>query len=271
MYKNLFIVATPIGNLDDISFRAINTLKEVDLILAEDTRHSKKLLDFYQIDTKLQAFHEHNEKQQVANIIKLLATKSIALISDAGTPLINDPGFNLVRAAKKEDIKVIPIPGSSSVIAALSASGLPSNNFCFLGFVPTKTEARIKFLNKITISSYTNIFFESPKRILNTMELINTIFTPNREMCLAKELTKTFETIITGNSEKIINYLTSDTNSCRGEFVLLVSPNNNDNDKEEQLNHILPILKKELSNSTAAKIAAKITGLNKKYCYEKLL
>ena len=173
----LFIVSTPIGNLEDITYRAVDTLKIVDLILAEDTRHSAKLISHFQISKKLIAFHDHNEKNQYMKIIgKLKEGSNVALISDAGTPLINDPGFNLVRSAKQENINVVPIPGASSPIAALSASGLPADSFCFFGFVPTKDSDRINFLKKLKYSSGTSIFFESPSRILKTTKLIKEIF-----------------------------------------------------------------------------------------------
>lgn len=270
-YKTLYIVATPIGNLNDMSLRGLEILSEVNLILAEDTRHSKKLLDNYNITTRLQAFHDHNEKQQSQNIIKLLQTNSIALISDAGTPLINDPGFGLVSLAKEHNIKVSPIPGSSSVIAALSASGMPSDKFCFLGFVPTKMEQKLKFVTTVGLNTTTSICFESPKRILKLITLMSEIFANDRQICIAKELTKKFETIIIGNTAKIIQYLESDSNHQNGEFVVLISPNNKVGDKEKLLGEILPILLKELSSSQAAKIAAKITGINKKYCYDKII
>jgi 16S rRNA (cytidine1402-2'-O)-methyltransferase len=267
----LYIIATPIGNLEDISFRAVRVLKEVDLILAEDTRHSKKLLEHYSIDAKVMAFHEHNEKHKSTGIVEKLQTQNIALISDAGTPLISDPGFNLVRLAKENGIEVSPIPGSSSVITALSAAGLPSDKFCFLGFVPTKTTVKQNFINEINLSDATSICFESPKRILDLITLMSETFDKNRQITIAKELTKKFETIITGNPEKILNYLTSEKEHQNGEFVVLIEGNKNANDSEKLLGKILPILSKELPSSTAAKIAAKITGLNKKYCYEKLL
>ena len=270
----LFIVSTPIGNLEDITYRAVETLKNVDLILAEDTRHSAKLISHFQISKKLIAFHDHNEKSQYMKIIeKLKDGLNIALISDAGTPLINDPGFNLVRSAKQENINVVPIPGPSSPIAALSASGLPADSFTFLGFVPTKDSERIKFLEKLKYSSGTSIFFESPSRILKTTTLIKEIFGSKRNVCLAKEISKIHETIITGDIDEIIHYLEESSDHQKGEFVVLVGGLNYKeiDEKLVLLNEIIPHLLKEMSASKAAKLAAKITSLDKDTCYKAII
>jgi len=270
----LFIVSTPIGNLEDITYRAIETLRNVDLILAEDTRHSAKLISHFQISKKLFAFHDHNEKIQYIKIIeKLKDGFNIALISDAGTPLINDPGFNLVRSAKQENITVVPIPGASSPIAALSASGLPADSFTFLGFVPTKDSDRISFLKKLKFSSGTSIFFESPSRILKTTKLIKEIYGSKRNVCLAKEISKIHETIITGYIDEIIHYLEESSDHQKGEFVVLVE-GLNDKEIDEKLfllNEIIPHLLKEMSASKAAKLAAKITALEKETCYKAII
>ena len=270
----LFIVSTPIGNLEDITYRAVETLKNVDLILAEDTRHSAKLISHFQISKKLIAFHDHNEKSQYMKIIeKLKDGLNIALISDAGTPLINDPGFNLVRSAKQENINVVPVPGASSPIAALSASGLPADSFTFLGFVPTKDSERIKFLEKLKYSSGTSIFFESPSRILKTTTLIKEIFGSKRNVCLAKEISKIHETIITGDIDEIIHYLEESSDHQKGEFVVLVGGLNYKeiDEKLVLLNEIIPHLLKEMSASKAAKLAAKITSLDKDTCYKAII
>jgi len=270
----LFIVSTPIGNLEDITYRAVDTLKNVDLILAEDTRHSAKLISHFQISKKLIAFHDHNEKSQYMKIIeKLKDGLNIALISDAGTPLINDPGFNLVRSAKQENINVVPIPGPSSPIAALSASGLPADSFTFLGFVPTKDSDRINFLEKLKYSSETSIFFESPSRILKTTKLIKEIFGSKRNVCLAKEISKIHETIITGDIDEIIHYLEESSDHQKGEFVVLVGGLNYKeiDEKLVLLNEIIPHLLKEMSASKAAKLAAKITSLDKDTCYKAII
>ncbi len=274
MTGTLFIVATPIGNLDDITFRAVEVLKSVDIILAEDTRHSKKLFLHLDISKSISAFHEHNEREKTEAIIgELQSGKSIALISDAGTPLISDPGYFLVIQAKKEGLKVVPIPGPSALITALSASGLPSDSFTFLGFLPSKQTARLKLLKRLVSRTETIIFYESPKRILATLSDMYTTFGDVREVCLAKELTKTFETIHTDSIPNLIKYLTTDQNHQKGEFVILISANDKIDivEAETQLDSLLPILCAEMGASKAAKIAAKITGIDKKKCYKRAI
>ena len=269
----LFIVSTPIGNLEDITFRAVDTLKNVDLILAEDTRHSAKLISQFQISKKLIAFHDHNEKRQYIKIIeKLKGGSNIALISDAGTPLINDPGFNLVRSAKQENINVVPIPGACSPIAALSASGLPANFFTFCGFVPSKDNERIRFFEKMTKSHATSIFFESPHRILKTMNVLIKIIENDRKVCLAKELTKTYEKIVTGNAQEIASFLNESPQNTKGEFVILLEGAKNEkvefsNDEEK----IYRMLYQEVGISKGAKIISSIFNIEKKICYQRLL
>jgi len=270
----LFIVATPIGNLDDITFRAVEVLKSVDIVFAEDTRHSKKLLQHLNITKPIRAFHEHNEREKTKAIIgEIHSGKSIALISDAGTPLISDPGYFLVAQAKKECLRVVPIPGPSALITALSASGLASDRFTFLGFLPSKKTARVKLLKSLINRTETSIFYESPKRILATLTDMHRIFGDNREVCLAKELTKVFETIQTDSIPNLIKYLTFDQNNQKGEFVILISANDKIDiaEAETQLDSLLPILCAEMGASKAAKLAAKITGIDKKICYKKAI
>ena len=274
MTGTLFIVATPIGNLDDITFRAFEVLKSVDFVLAEDTRHSKKLLSHLDISKRIRAFHEHNEREKTKAIIsEIYSGKSIALISDAGTPLISDPGYFLVAQAKKEGLKVVPIPGPTALITALSASGLASDSFTFLGFLPSKQTARVKLLKSLVGRTETSIFYESPKRILATLTDMHSIYGDSREVCLAKELTKVFETIQTGSIPNLIDYLTIDQNHQKGEFVILISATDKIDiaEAETQLNSLLPILCAELGASKAAKLAAKITGIDKKQCYKRAL
>jgi 16S rRNA (cytidine1402-2'-O)-methyltransferase len=274
MTGTLFIVATPIGNLGDITFRAVEILKSIDIILAEDTRHSKKLLKHLNIAKPIRAFHEHNEREKTKVIIsEIRSGKSIALISDAGTPLISDPGYFLVAQAKKEGLKVVPIPGPSALITALSASGLASDSFTFLGFLPSKQTARVKLLKSLVGRTETSIFYESPKRILATLTDMHSIYGDSREVCLAKELTKVFETIQTGLIPNLIDYLTIDQNHQKGEFVILISATDKIDiaEAETQLNSLLPILCAELGASKAAKLAAKITGIDKKQCYKRAL
>lgn len=270
----LYIVATPIGNLDDITFRAIKTLKEVDLILAEDTRHSKRLLDYYAIQTPMRAFHDHNEKAKTQSVVDdLLAGKNIALISDAGTPLISDPGFVLVATLKQKDIQVLPVPGPSALIAALSAAGIASNRFSFFGFLPAKQTARTKVIQASAYLAETAIFYESPKRILASLLDFQSVLGNERSVCLAKEMTKSFETIKTATLPVLIDYLDSDEAHQKGEFVILISALDKHNKiaGEDQLDKILPILLTEMGASKAAKLAVKITGLDKKTCYQRAI
>ena len=270
----LFIVATPIGNLDDITFRAVETLKSVDLVLAEDTRHSQKILNHFNIKTPISAFHDYNEREKCNTVIdKLKQGDSIALISDAGTPLISDPGYILVSAAKKNSVNVVPIPGPSALIAALSASGIPSDSFSFFGFLPSKQNARIKTLKTFASRPETIIVYESPKRIMATLTDMLFVFGEEREVCLAKELTKTFETILTTNISNLIDYISADPGHQKGEFVLLISSTAKKGQLEldQQLDRLLPVLCSEMGSSKAAKLAAKITGIDKKYCYQRAI
>ena len=274
MSGSLYIVATPIGNLSDITLRAIETLKNVDLVLAEDTRHSKKLFDHYEIKSPLTAFHEHNENEKTSRIVSQIHSgKSIALISDAGTPLISDPGYQLVSEAKKTGINVVPIPGPNAAIAALSSSGIASSSFSFFGFLPSKQNSRLKILKTKRSLDETIIFYESPKRILATIKDMMAVFGETRRVCLAKELTKSFETILNDNLMALRDYLESDPSHQKGEFVLIVSPDDkiDFDEAKSELEKILPILCDEMGASKAAKLASKITGLDKKYCYQKAI
>ena len=270
----LYIVATPIGNLSDITIRAVEILKKVDAVLAEDTRHTKKLFDHYEIDSPLVAFHEHNENEKVDYILAQIGSgKSLALVSDAGTPLISDPGYNLVLEAKKNGISVVPIPGPSALIAALSSSGIECNNFTFFGFLPSKQSARLRLLKTKKSLNETIVFYESPKRILAALMDMLEVFGEKRQVCLAKEITKSFETILNDNLVNLIEYLTSDSSHQKGEFVIIISPVNKvDLDEAQvQLEKILPILCAEMGTSQAAKLAAKITGIDKKHCYKRAI
>ena len=272
MTGKLYIVATPIGNLRDMSIRAVDILKNVDLVLAEDTRHSKKLFAHYEIDTPLRAFHEHNEKDNTEKVInEINAGQSIAMISDAGTPLISDPGYHLVSKAKKAGLNVVPVPGPSALIAAISSSGVASSSFTFFGFLPSKPVARLKLLQSKANLDETIVFYESPKRILSTLKDMLEVFGGSREVCLAKEITKSFETILTDKLPILIEYLESDSAHQKGEFVVLVSPSDKIDrvEADSQLDKLLPILCAEMGASKAAKLAAKITGIDKKHCYKR--
>jgi len=271
---SLYIVATPIGNLDDITFRAIEILKTVDVILAEDTRHSKRLMNHYDIATPMRAFHEHNETQKTAAVVnELLSGKNIALISDAGTPLISDPGYVLVSEAKKAGADVVPIPGPSAIISALSVAGIASDRFSFFGFLPAKQTARLKAIQSSAHLDETAIFYESPKRILASLLDCQSVLGDERVVCLAKEITKSFETIKTDTLPNLIDYLQADDAHQKGEFVILISgiDKNNKVIGEAQLDKILPILLSEMGTSKAAKLAAKITGIDKKHCYQRAI
>ncbi|GIS42583.1 MAG: 16S rRNA (cytidine(1402)-2'-O)-methyltransferase [Candidatus Neomarinimicrobiota bacterium] len=218
----LYIVATPIGNLKDFTFRAIDTLKEVDFVFAEDTRNSIQLMKHYKIETKIDSYHEHNNVKKIPKIINLLNEgKNIALISDAGTPTISDPGYKLIRACIDEEINIIPIPGASAVTAALSASGLPSDSFFFLGFLPHKKgrKKKISFLKSL---DNTIIIFESPHRLLKTLKELHDEL-GERPVVVARELTKLYEEIIRGNFDSIIEYFES--KKVKGEIVIIIGRN----------------------------------------------
>ncbi|PXZ07523.1 16S rRNA (cytidine(1402)-2'-O)-methyltransferase [Gilliamella apicola] len=266
----LYIVATPIGNLEDITLRAINTLKQVDLIAAEDTRHSGLLLQHLAIKAKLFALHDHNEQEKSQLLIeKLKSGLSIALISDAGTPLINDPGYHLVKACRENNINVVPIPGACAAIAALSASGLPSDKFSYEGFLPAKTKARQDYLTTLLDEPRTMIFYESTHRLLDTLQDMQTIWGSDKQIVLAKELTKTWETIVNFSILDLINWLQEDSNRQKGEFVLIVEGNNKTADAiDPKAINTLKLLLKELPLKKAAAITAEIYGLKKNQLYQ---
>jgi 16S rRNA (cytidine1402-2'-O)-methyltransferase len=269
----LYIVATPIGNLGDMTERAIATLKSVQLIAAEDTRHSKPLLQHFAIETPLISVHDFNERQITEKIIhKLLAGASVALISDAGTPLISDPGYHLVRAAQQENIQVIPIPGSVAAITALSASGLPSDSFYFGGFLPAKNNERNEFLKQLKDFTSTLIFYEAPHRIKEAVESLITVFGEEREAVIARELTKKFETIKRDTLQNLLTFLNADPNQQRGEFVLLVTgAPKKTKVLDAEVIKIIEVLLEHHSPSQTAAIAAKITGLRKNFLYQEIL
>ena len=266
----LYIVATPIGNLDDITLRAINTLKSVDLIAAEDTRHSGLLLQHLGIKAKLFALHDHNEQEKAHVLIeKLKSGLSIALISDAGTPLINDPGYHLVKACRENNINVVPIPGACAAIAALSVAGLPSDKFCYEGFLPAKTKARQDYLSTLCEESRTMIFYESTHRLLDTLKDMQTVWGGDKYIVLAKELTKTWETIVSFPVNELIDWLNQDASRQKGEFVLIVAGYTESNkDIDPKAINTLKLLQKELPLKKAAAITAEIYGLKKNQLYQ---
>jgi len=270
----LYVVATPIGNLEDMTPRAIRILSEVDLIAAEDTRHSGKLLKHFGIEAKTEALHEHNERSQVPRLIDILqAGKSIAFITDAGTPLVSDPGFHLVRSARQAGLTVIPVPGACAAIAALSAAGLPSDRFVFEGFPPAKSAARRAVFEKLREEARTLIFYESPHRILESLKEMTEIFGPEREAVLARELTKQFETVRSGTLTELSEWVNRDPHQQLGEFVILIHgvPRAEREAVDEEAERVLRILLEELPVSQAAALAARITGLKKNRLYEHAL
>ncbi len=270
----LYLVATPIGNLADIGHRAVEVLRLVDIVAAEDTRHSRKLLQHYQIDRPLIALHEHNERESASKLLeKLQSGASIALISDAGTPLISDPGFNLVRLVREHGIKVVPVPGACALICALSASGLPTDRFTFEGFLPAKSSARCARLTQLSDETRTMIFYESNHRIVESLQDMSAIFGGDRQAVLARELTKQFETIRGGALSVLASWVSEDTQQQKGEMVVLVhgkevSDNNEVTPEAEQ---ILKILLDELPIKQAAKLSAKLSGVKKRSLYERAL
>lgn len=266
----LYIVATPIGNLDDITLRAIDTLKRVDLIAAEDTRHSGLLLQHLGIKARLYSLHDHNEQEKAHVLIeKLQAGISIALISDAGTPLINDPGYHLVKACRENGIKVVPIPGACAAIAALSVAGLPSDKFIYEGFLPAKSKARQDSLASLITEPRTMIFYESTHRLLETLKDMQTIFGADKQIVLAKELTKTWETIVSFPVNELIDWLNQDASRQKGEFVLIVAGYIESNkDIDPKAINTLKLLQKELPLKKAAAITAEIYGLKKNQLYQ---
>lgn len=271
-YGRLYIVATPIGNLNDITQRAITTLESVDLIAAEDTRHSGLLLQHYGIKKPFFALHDHNEQQKASHLIeKLKSGLNIALISDAGTPLISDPGFHLVRACQKENLIVVPIPGACAAITALSVAGIASNRFSFEGFLPAKTKARCDKLSQLENETRTLIFYESTHRILDSLDDMLHVFGSKRYIVIARELTKTWETIYGDTLENIIPWLKEDKNRTKGEFVVIVdgvSEKEKDDDISPQAVKLLELLTKELPLRKAASIVAETFGYKKNALYQ---
>lgn len=267
----LYIVATPIGNLQDITQRALNTFEMVDLIAAEDTRHSGILLSHYGIKKPFFALHDHNEQQRTKVLIeKLLQGQHIALISDAGTPLISDPGFHLVRDCRQAGIQIVPVPGACAAITALCSSGIASNRFCFEGFLPAKSKARCDKLAELVDEDRTLIFYESTHRILDTLADIQSVFGADRYVVMARELTKTWETIFGANVADLLDWVKQDSHRIKGEIVLIVEgkPIQPENEISQQAVKLLQLLVNELPLKKAAAIVAEMFGYKKNTLYQ---
>lgn len=268
----LYVVATPIGNLDDITHRAVEILKKVDWIAAEDTRHSAKLLSHLAISKPLRALHDHNEKSVAMNIAQQIASgEVVALISDAGTPLVSDPGYGLVAACIQRGVKVVPVPGPCAMIAALCAAGLPTDEFSFAGFLPPKSKARQEKFQRLMDQPVTHIVYESPHRILASLKDFGEVFGKDHSIVLARELTKTFETFLRGSVAEVLARVEADPNQQKGEMVLLFRGNEpvaNDEGFNTEDFRLFTLLAAELPPKKAAALAADITGHNKKAIYQ---
>ena len=265
----LYIVATPIGNLEDLSPRAQRILSTVDLILAEDTRHSARLLRAFDIRTRTQAFHENNEARMTGRIIsRLAAGSSVALIADAGTPLISDPGFKLVRQAHAQNIPVSPVPGPAALIAALSAAGVAPGKFLFEGFAPARAEARRKRMAALAGAAHTLVFYEAPHRIKAFLADAATIFGAGREASIARELTKKFETIRQGTLGGLIEWMEQDPDRGRGEFVVVIAGAGEEHTDLAELTALLKVLLKSLSLKQAVQIATELSGAPRNEIYD---
>ena len=268
---SLYIVATPIGNMGDITLRAQEVLGQVNVIAVEDSRRSGQLLNKLGISSPMIALHEHNERQVCASLLQRIEQgENVALISDAGTPLLSDPGYFLVQQARQRSLRVIPVPGVSALIAALSVAGLPTDRFVFEGFLPAKATARQQRLQKLRHEPRTLIFYEAPHRIVEMIRDASVVFGPDREAVIARELTKTFETVHGDTLGKLLQWLQQDSNQQKGEFVVLIHGDNEDKNAaiDPESERILLILEENLPLKQAAALAAKITGKKKNSLYE---
>ena len=270
----LYVIATPIGNVEDISHRAIKILKQIEVCAAEDTRKSRKLFNFFGIDTKLVSYHKYSEKEKLNYLIEILKKgKDIGLISDAGTPLISDPGYLLIREASKLKITISPIPGASSLTASLSVSDLPVNRFTFYGFPPKRGKLRKLFMNNLRDAEHTSVIFESGKRIEKFLqELI--ISTPNRNIFIARELTKLHESFYRGSIKEVLEKIRTSETARKGELVLMISGITRESLSEDispEERRIIQILLKKLPKNQAITLGAEIFGISKNSLYKKLI
>ncbi|MBU2894808.1 16S rRNA (cytidine(1402)-2'-O)-methyltransferase [Colwellia sp. D2M02] len=266
----LYIVATPIGNLGDISQRAIDILAQVDVIACEDTRHSGKLLSAFSIKNKTLSMHDHNERQRQEQIATMLQEgKTIALVSDAGTPLISDPGFHLVRHCRSLGLTVSPVPGACAAISALSVAGLPTDRFSFEGFLPSKSGARQSTLLALENEPRTMVFYDAPRRAIDTVKDIVTTLGGERYVVIARELTKTFETIHSDSAQNLLDWLEQDPNQLKGEMVLIIEGHKVDaNDIPAEAINTLKLLLAEMKPKKACAITAEIHGIKKNALYD---
>jgi len=272
----LYIVATPIGNLDDLSTRAVRVLSRVDVVAAEDTRHSGRLLQHLGLSKRMIALHDHNERDRAEGLLKELESgRSVALISDAGTPLISDPGYVLVREARNRGLQVSPIPGPCALVTALSAAGLPTDRFLFVGFLPAKRTGRRAALERLARETATLVFYESPHRILDTVADIAAVLGEGRELVLGRELTKTFETFYADTVEGVLDMLSADPHGSKGEFVVMIHGADQalDDDSEAALDvdRLIKLLLPELPVKKVAKLAAELSGRPKNELYQRAL
>ncbi|MCL6326799.1 16S rRNA (cytidine(1402)-2'-O)-methyltransferase [Pectobacterium polaris] len=267
--STLYIVPTPIGNLGDITQRALAVLASVDLIAAEDTRHTGLLLQHFAINARLFALHDHNEQQKADVLLaKLQSGQSIALVSDAGTPLINDPGYHLVRRCREAGVRVVPLPGACAAITALSASGLPSDRFCYEGFLPAKTKGRKDKLRELGEETRTLIFYESTHRLLDSLQDISEVLGAERYVVLAREITKTWESIHGAPVGELLAWVKEDENRRKGEMVLIVEGHQvDDSALSAEALRTLALLRAELPLKKAAALAAEIHGVKKNALY----
>jgi len=268
--STLYIVATPIGNLGDISQRALDILAAVDVIACEDTRHTQRLLSAFSIKNRTMSMHDHNERQrqdQIANLLK--EGKSVALVSDAGTPLISDPGFHLVRHCRHLGLSVSPIPGACAAISALSCAGVPTDRFTFEGFLPSKSGARKSTLSNLANETRTMVFYDAPRRAIDTIADIVDVLGEERYVVIARELTKTFETIHSDSAINLLNWLKQDPNQLKGEMVLIIEGHKVDpNAIAPHIIDTLKLLLVEMKPKKACAIAAEIHGVKKNALYE---
>ena len=272
MSGTLFVVATPIGNLEDLTPRARQTLASVDLIAAEDTRHTMRLLSNIGAKPALMALHDHNEERAAHTVISALESgKDVALVSDAGTPLVSDPGFRLVRDAHKQGIKVVPLPGASAVTAALSAAGLPTDRFCFEGFAPSKRAARRKWLGELADEARTIVLYESVHRISDCLADLEEIFGADRNAFIGRELTKLHEQCVQGPLGELKRQVDEGDIVSKGEFVIVVSGAERGDDSDIDVDRMLMLLSAHLSAKEVARITAELTGQKKNALYERIL